>query len=93
MSAQIASTVRSRLGSPTPGETVSLIVGYSGDAEDAIEAMSDAGGEVEEKLPYNSVAVTIEEVDLEALCSLDVVTTVEIEKQYETRGDTDFRSQ
>lgn len=93
MSARIASAVQSLLDSPTSGNTVMLIIGVSSPTGDAAEQIEDLGGEVEEELPYRSIAVSVDESDLEALCSLEVVETVEVEKEYTTRGDTDFRSQ
>lgn len=92
VSAQLASTVEERLESPTVGETVTLIVGVTGETSIAVEQISTVGGEVEEELPYESLAVSIDESDLESLCNLDVVESVEIEKEYGTRGGTDFRS-
>lgn len=91
MSARLASNVRDYLESPTPGEMVTLIVGVEPEASDAIEQISSTGAEVEEELPYDCLAVTVDQSDLESVCNLNVVETVEVEKDFRTRGDTDFR--
>lgn len=92
MSAQLASAVEECLESPTAGSEITLIVGVASDTDDAVEPISAIGGDVEEELPYNSLAVTIDESDLQHLCELDFVESVEIEKEYTTRGDRDFFS-
>lgn len=92
MSAQLASAVRDRLDSPRTDETVTLIVGVSVDTSVAIEQIESVGGNVEEELPYHSLAVAVDEPNLDDLCCLDIVETVEIEKEYESRGGSDFRS-
>lgn len=85
--------VRERIRSPTSGHEVALIVGIDGATESAVRLVEDEGGTVEERLPYDSLAVSIAETDLDALCSLDVVTSVEVEGKWEPmEGDGDFRS-
>jgi len=90
--ARIASAVSNLLESPTAGSTVTLIVGVAGDASDAAEQIEAAGGEVEAVLPYSSLAVSVDETGLSAVCSIDQVESVEIEKEYSTRNDSDFCS-
>ena len=87
--------VRERLESPTPGRDVTLIVGVTdSSSKDVTEAVEDVGGEVEETLYYDSLAVTINESDLDALCSLDTVLSLEIEGEWEPMEDAEenFRS-
>lgn len=88
MTAKLAAAVQDRLEAPTAGNNVTLIVGVSD--EDAIERISEIGGSIEEELPYDCLAVSIDEADLEELCNLDNVTSVEMEKEYHTLGDSDF---
>lgn len=90
MSAQLASGIKERLQEPTEGKTVSLIVGVDEDKEIASKQISEVGGEVEEELPYKSLAVSIDESNLRALCQLDAIESVELEKEYGTRGGSDF---
>lgn len=83
--------VRERIRSPTSGREVDLIVGIDGTASEAVRLVEAEGGTVEEELPYDSLAVSIAETDLDALCSLDVVTSVEVEGKWEPM-EGDFRS-
>lgn len=92
MSARIASAVRDLLDSPTAGNTVTLIVGFEDDSDDAVEQIEAVGGDVEATLPYDSLAVSVDETDLSAVCSVEQVESVEIEKEYSTRSDADFCS-
>lgn len=92
MSAQLASAVENRMESPTEGTVVTLIVGVSCETTDAVEPISTIGAEVEEQLPYRSLAISIDESNLHSLCDLEIVETVEIEKEYTTRGDDNFFS-
>lgn len=85
--------VRERIDSPTSGNEVDLIVGVDGTTDEAVDRVEAEGGTVEERLPYDSLAVSIAETDLDALCSLDVVTSVEIEGKWEPmEAEEDFRS-
>jgi len=89
----VATSVRDYLESHDEGEQVTLIVGISGDADTASESIADIGAEVEEILPYDSLAVSADTDDIREICDLDAVDSVELEKEYGTRGDTDFRFQ
>lgn len=93
MSARVATGVRDYVESHDEEEQVTLIVGISGDADTASELIADVGAEVEEALPYDSLAVSADIATLQKICDLDVVSSVELEKEYGTRGDTDFRFQ
>lgn len=85
--------VRERIDSPTPGDEVDLIVGIDGATDVAVDRVEAEGGTVEDRLPYDSLAVSIAETDLDALCSLDVVTSVEIEGKWEPmEAEEGFRS-
>lgn len=54
--------------------------------------MEEVGGTVERQLPFDYLAVSIEEVNLGELSSLDVVTSVEIEGTSKTMSTEDFQS-
>lgn len=93
--AELQPGVRERLNSPTSGEIVTLIVGVTDPTSDDVqEAIEAAGGEIEDQLYYECLAVSIDETDLDALCELDVVTTVEIEGKWESMQEDEgnFRS-
>lgn len=93
MNAQLTSAVEDHLESSNTGETITLIVGVEDStSDDVVEQVTATGAEIEERLPYDSLAVSIEEDDLQALCSLDVITTVEIEGEWKQLGEQDFRS-
>lgn len=66
-----------------PGDAqVRLLVGVSeelGSAIDQIEAKTDA--DIERQLPYKLVELTVLESELQTLCELDSVETVEVESQ------------
>lgn len=78
---------------PSPGEYVTLIVGVEdSESESVIADVESVGGNIEERLPYNNLAVSIEEVSLEDLCSLSEVTSVEIEGNSKTMDNGNFQS-
>jgi hypothetical protein len=93
MAAQLQPGVRDRLEDPTPGERVTLIVGVrpAADTAAAVDAIEDAGGTVEEELFYDSLAVSIDEADLDALTDITKLQTVEIEAEWE-QMTSDFRT-
>lgn len=90
MAAQLQPGVKSRMKRPTEDEEVTLIVGVT-DTKAATEAIQEVGGTVEEELFYDSLAVSINEAQLEALCDLNSVETVEIEAEWE-QMNSDFRT-
>lgn len=93
MTSDIQSGVRKRLESPTEGKTVTLIVGVTDSESDAIVGtVEDTGAEVEKRIPHDYLAVAINEEDLEALCDLDVVTSVSIEGKSTTLDSENFHS-
>ena len=84
MDTKIQPGVKDRLDSPTSGEKVTLIVGVLEVSDEVCDSVEATGAIVEERLFYDSLAVTIDEADLGKLCGLDVVTSVEIEGEWET---------
>lgn len=85
---EIQPGVRRRKESPTRGEEVTLLVGYEAPSSDvAVEWVRGAGGIVEDRLPYDTLAVRISESDLDSLCSIDGVTSVEIEGKWEQMNE------
>lgn len=82
--------VKEKLDSPKEGERVTLIVGVEERSDAVVEQVEGIGAVVEERLPYDSLAVSIAETRLEKLCDLDVVTSVEIEGKWKQLGN--FRS-
>ncbi|GAA0279646.1 hypothetical protein [Halobacterium noricense] len=93
MTPQLQPGVERRLESPTEGATVTLLIGVREDTEEATaEQISHIGGDVEEILPYNTLAVSIDETSLSELCAIETVETVEIEGTWEAADDPNFRS-
>jgi len=77
--------VKKLLESPAEREGVTLIVGVKdASSESIISAIEGTGAAVEESLFYDNLAVSIDEkTDLRSLCSLEAVTSVEIEGVWE----------
>lgn len=90
MSPRLAAAVEDKLASPTAGKEVTLIIGVNSDARGVRERLAEVGGNIVEELPYDSIVVSVEEPDLDSICSVEGVETIEIEKEYRTRGGKDF---
>lgn len=90
---EIQPGVRRRRESPTTGEEVALLVGYGDVPESqAVEAVEASGAVVEDRLLYDTLAVRIDEADLDALCSVESVATVEIEGTWEPMDEGNSNS-
>lgn len=92
MTPQLTSAVEDRLETPQLGETVTLIVGVTETSPEVVEDVEAAGATVEDVLFYDSLAVSVAESDLQALCTLDAVETVEIEGKWEQLDAENFRT-
>lgn len=82
MSVSIERGVKERIENPTPTEEVALIVDLDNlDAEEAVDDVEAVGEsvEVEETLPFQCLAVSLQGKDLEALCDLEFISRVELE--------------
>lgn len=91
MGIRIQPGVEERAQSPTAGEVVTLIVGVSDDEEDPVESgIEEIGGSVKERLPYDTLVVSIEETRLEELCEISGISTIELEGVWEPMGDINF---
>lgn len=77
--------VKRLLDSPEDRQGVTLIVGVEDSSSDQIiDAIERTGATVEESLFYDNLAVSINEsTELRELCTLDTVTSVEIEGVWE----------
>lgn len=90
MSARLAAGVERRLQSHEESE-LTLIIGVDdSESTDVIQAVEDTGAEIEEKLPLDYLAVSILEKDLNDLCQLDIVSSVDLEGEGSTLNDSDF---
>ena len=78
------------MNSPNSGREITLIVGVDSSSEEVLDQIQDIGAKIEEELFYNSLAVSIDETNLEALTSLDAVTTVELEGEWEQMVEGNF---
>lgn len=94
MANSIQPGVEKLVDSPRKRNDVSLIVGVDdSSSESVIGRIEDTGATVEESLFYDNLAVAIdEETDLETLCTLEEVTSVEIEGVWEPMDEGNFRT-
>lgn len=91
MSTPLGSGVERRLESCETSGVVTLIVGVEDcDSESVLQRVRDSGAEIEDKLPLDYLAVSIPEENLEELCNLSVVTSVDIEGKGTTLSESDF---
>ena len=80
---QTTSGIESIIENPNKDETVTLIVTVTDTDTQAIhDAITDAGGDIEEVLPFNCLAVTTPEHKLEDLKDIDEITEMEIESVF-----------
>lgn len=82
MSISIERGIRERIDNPTPSEEVTLIVDLDSiDADDAVQEVEGVGDsvKVEETLPFQSLAVSLQGNDLAGLCELECISRVELE--------------
>lgn len=83
--------VERRLASPEDGAEVHLVVGVEEASQEEREQLEAAGGTVHDELPLDHYSVTISEENLERLCDLDAVTSVDIDTEGPVFG-SDFPS-
>jgi hypothetical protein len=83
--------VRRLRENPTEGETVALAVTAADDADtDAlVEALTEAGGTVEERLRFGTLRVTVPEPRVAAVCALDGIASVETANTLGITGEDD----
>lgn len=76
---------------PTEGETVALAVTAADDADtDAlVEALTEAGGTVEERLRFGTLRVTVPEPRVADVCALDGIASVETANTLGITGEDD----
>lgn len=92
MAANIQPGVREKANSPVEGKKATLLIGVQEDMEQAvIERIEEVGGDVEDNLHYNTLAVSIYEDDLEDLCSTEGITSIELEGAWEPMDEGNFR--
>ena len=81
----LSPVVRTLRDDPVPGERVTLLLSLADEEAndttaveaDIEDAVSEVGGTVEEKLQFNTIAVTIPHEGIPALCELDGVSSIE----------------
>lgn len=79
----ISSGVQDIIDSPDETETVTLIVTTEDTTGDRLQTeIKNTGGDIEEELPFNCLAVTIPEHKLKALTDIDEITEIEIESVF-----------
>lgn len=86
----VSRPVRYVRSNPTEGEIVSLLlrVADDGDGDAIADAVRDNGGVVHDRLRFQTIAVTIPEVAVDRICSLDGLEAVETDGTIDlTAGD------
>lgn len=77
----LSPVVRTLRDDPVPGEEVTLLLSLADEeaADETVieETVADAGGTVEEKLQFNTVAVTVPHEGIPALCDLEGIESIE----------------
>ena len=75
----LSHTVRSLRDDPIPGETVRLVLSVGDDADSpaVAESVESLDGEVVRDLQFERLLVEVAQTDLDAVCSLDGVSSVE----------------
>lgn len=68
------------LHSPQKGESVKIIVGYTGSLDSVKENIENYGGTIESELPYNSLIVNITERKIGGIVKIDSIESVEVLK-------------
>lgn len=82
MSPQIETGVRDRMNNPSENTNVTLIVDLDvHDSTSVVDEVNSAGQNtnVVETLPFGSMVVSAPESELEQLCDLSVINSIEIE--------------
>ena len=79
MASSIDSGVRKRMEEPSEGNEITLLVKLKETSDAVVNDVEATGVTVEEQIPLNYIAVTAKETELEDLCQLDAVESVEIE--------------
>lgn len=68
---------------PSNGK-VTLVVGISAQSSESVESrIQRVGGDIEERLPFDSLQVTISESDLSGLCSVEGIESIEFDEGME----------
>lgn len=89
----IASEVRGMHGSSS-SERTSLLVGCDGDRDELGEAIENIGGDVQDQVGRTTLLVSIPRSDVDQLCGLDSVISVEQDKtDIETHSSGNFTHQ
>lgn len=87
----ISSGIQDIINNPDETETVTLIVTTKDTTDNALQTeIRDVGGDIEEELPFNCLAVTIPEPNIKALSDINGITEMEIESVFsgaETHAD------
>lgn len=91
MSRYIEQEVTDIIRNPEEGETVSLLLGVSGDM-DSVQKQLQAVGAETERLPYDTLQVEIPEVKVGIICEMDDLKSIEVEGTIETleAGNADY---
>jgi len=80
--------VRRMREDPIDGETVRLVVtAVDEDRADALVSDLESIGESVERLEYGAIAATVPQVDIESVCGLDGIESVETEDAVGISGD------
>lgn len=80
----VQTEVKTRRDEPREGERITVVVGVvSGHSSAVKERVTAHGGEILEELPFDSLLVDLPETELDALCGLSEVESVELDEGME----------
>jgi hypothetical protein len=66
---------------PTEGQSVSVLLGVSGEKDIVADQVSELGGTVDADLPYGTLRVTVPETTLSRICSIESLQSIEARYQ------------
>jgi hypothetical protein len=69
---------------PSSSRDARLLIGYSGDIAEIESFIEDAGGEVVETLPFDSITASIPETSIRRIIEHPSIETVELDSGMET---------
>lgn len=76
----IQTEVATRRDNPREGERITVVLGVvSGHSTIVKERVIDLGGEIEEELPFDSLLVDLPETELDTICELSEVESIELD--------------
>lgn len=80
----VQTEVETRRQNPTAGERITVVLGVvSGHSATVKERVTEVGGDIQEELPYNSLLVDLPETELDVICGLSEIESIELDEGME----------